>query len=163
MEQTTLPILSRKTTETLLEQRRKDPQAFYQHVLSLRANGWPLRAIAQSLGVSRTAVSAWEAKAIPHSSLPESEKLPETLNIQLNSTYRQTTLTPEQEAELLSLSQLASQVRRHTALQAPTRKAANELESLLLKYSNAGVSITKLANACKVTRRAIAQRLEKYK
>ena len=59
------------------------------------------------------------------------------------------------------LAREASKVRRFTDPDAPSRDAAKELEELLHYHKERGASLNTLKVACGVSRRAIAQRLEK--
>lgn len=164
MEQINTPTLSKETTDILKETRKGPyPSVFYQQIYALRKAGWPLRAIANSLGVSRTAVSSWETKADPQNTTEALESLPAGLTPNLKSTYLNKDLTWEESAHLHTLAVKASKVRRYTSENSEGRKAAKALEKLLLEYNDEGISITKLAQACGVTRRAIAQRMEKYR
>lgn len=139
-----------------LQEIKKSGQSeeFLSHIQELRHSGWPLSSIATALGVSKTAVSKWEHKKF--TPIPQLSPSPPTYN-------RPYTLTQEQEQELFSLSQQASTVRGLTPQNSPARKAAHTLEALLIRYRELNTSVTDLAKACNVTRRAINQRLEKYR
>lgn len=155
-----LPSLSEATVEKLKYLKNVNTSEFYRYVLSLRNNKWPLRAIAKPLNVSRSIVSVWERKATTDN-LPIVEQLPPTLPREMRSVYSKHVLTIEQSNELRLLAKEASKVRRFTAENSPSRQAAAKLEKLLKSYKEQGASLSQLATACEVTRRAIAQRLEK--
>jgi len=70
-------------------------------------------------------------------------------------------ISTQDEKRIAELAPEASLVRRFTAQDSPTRAAALELEDLLWHYKELGVTLNDLAKAAGVTRRAIAQRLEK--
>ena len=154
-------MLSEGTVETLRTLREGDKQVFYAFVVSLRANNWPLRAIATPLNVSRTAVQLWERLFDGTAPLTETEPLPKSLPRRLKTTYVRLELTPKQRAELKKLAHEASKVRRYTDPNAQSRKDAKKLEDLLHEYTAAGASLGHLASACGVSRSAIAQRLRK--
>lgn len=156
-----LPELSKDTIDKLEYLKTIDLPDFYQYVLSLRKNKWPLRAIAEPLGVSRSIVSVWEKKAIDVD-LPDTEQLPPSLPKEMKPVYSKYILQPEKIKELRKLAKSASKVRRYTDENALSRVSAIKLENLLREYKDEGASLSQLANACGVSRRAIAQRLEKH-
>lgn len=157
-----LPELSDGTVKKLLKLRDKeDKEEFYQHIASLRRNSWPLRAIAEPLGVSRSIVNIWETKIDPLAKLPETEQLPQLISEQVKPIYSKYELTDEEKQELWGLAREASKVRRYTDPESPSRAAAKKLEDLLHEHKAKGASLNTLKNACGVSRRAIAQRLEK--
>lgn len=157
-----LPELSPSTIQQLSQLRAKeDKEDFYLHVASLRKNSWPLRAIAEPLGVSRSIVNIWETKIDPLATLPVTESLPKQISEQVKPIYSKYELTPEDSQTLWDLAREASKVRRYTDQDSPSREAARELEGLLHFHKERGASLNTLKNACGVSRRAIAQRLEK--
>lgn len=157
-----LPELSPSTIQHLSELRDKeDKEEFYLHVASLRRNSWPLRAIAEPLGVSRSIVNIWETKIDPLAKLPEVEELPKQISEQVKPIYSRYELSKEDAQTLWDLAREASKVRRYTDPDSPAREAARELEDLLHFHKEKGASLNTLKDACGVSRRAIAQRLEK--
>lgn len=145
----------------------KDDQ-FYINIFALHAKGWSLQEIATSFSVSKSAVADWEKKAVKIIALaenPSTEDIPvkEKLSKSLSKALKpeQPKLSITQQQEILTLAQVASKVSRNTPLDAPSRKAAAKLEKILRYHKDRGVSYGKLAAAAGVTRRAIAQRLEK--
>jgi hypothetical protein len=158
-----LPRLSRETVNQLKDLRdQDDKQPFYALVVALRKNRWPLRAIADALGVSRSIVNIWETKLDPRTPIPEAEDLPEVINEQVKPIYMRYTIDEDEAVKLAVLTQRASKVRRFTAPNSPARLAAKELEERLYHHRKAGASLNTLRVACGVSRRAVAQRLEKY-
>lgn len=156
-----LPELSEVTVNILRDLREGDRQHFYAYIVSLRANHWPLRAIATPLGVSRTAVQRWQKLFDASVHVPVTEELPEVLPRRVNTSYIRMKLTSEQEEELNKLAHEASKVRRYTDPNAQSRRDAETLEALLKEYKEEGASLGQLASACGVSRSAIAQRLRK--
>lgn len=120
------------------------------HTKALRSEGWPLSVISDAVGVSKTSVSKWSHR--------DSEEQPP----EVPEYVRPHELTPFEIKNLSLLTEKASKVRRFTDVQAPSRVAALALEKSLLAHKGNGVTISDLARACGVTRRAINQRLEKY-
>lgn len=155
-----LPTLSEPTVERLKALRHDRPSDFLAMVRSLRLNNWPLRAIATPLGVSRSAVAQWEAQIGPDAELPETETLPR-VEKKFRTLYEKFEIPEDEAADLWDLAREASKVRRYTDYASPSRVAARKLETLLHYYHDQGASLAALAEACGVTRRAIAQRLEK--
>lgn len=155
-----LPKLHESTVRKLKELRATDTAAFYLMVKSLRENKWPLRAIATPLGVSRSAVADWETKASENAPLPEAEEMTKVAK-SLRPLYQKVDIPEDSAKTMYSLAREASKVRRYTDYASPSRLAARELETLLHFYKDQGASLSDLADVCGVTRRAIAQRLEK--
>ena len=151
--------------------REQQSNQFYLNIVSLHLNNWSLQDIASSFGVSKSAVANWEKKGkklitipsfdqgnnipvkeVKKPELPSKAPKPEPVDFPI-----------EAQQTILKLAQAASRVSRNTPADAPSRKAAAELEDILKHYKDQGVSYSKLAAAAGVTRRAIAQRLEKKK
>jgi len=160
-EKSTLPELSPDTVAQLKKLRDTDRPAFYQYVASLRRNKWPLRAVSEPLGVSRSIVQIWEHKVLESTVLPETEQLPKAIDDQVKPIYLRYELTDEESTQMYVLAREASKVRRFTDLDSPARDAAKELEDLLHYHKERGASLNTLKVACGVSRRAVAQRLEK--
>lgn len=150
--------------------REKQSTQFYINIVSLHKANWSLQDIADAFGVSKSAVANWEKKgktitdnqlvAVVGIPVKNIEK-PETPSKE--SKQAQVDFPIEAQQTILKLAQMASKVSRNTPADAPSRKAAMELEEILHYYKDKGVSYSKLAAAAGVTRRAIAQRLEKNK
>lgn len=157
----TLPTLPQDVTEKLVALKDTSTEDFYALVVALRTQGWPLRAIGEPFGVSRTAVQGWEKKHNPEKALPEVPKLPSKPKKEKDK-VKKYTLTPEECKTLRELADLASTVRRYTDIYAPSRLAANDLEQKLLEYTNLGVSKVDLAKASGVSDSSIKQRLRKF-
>lgn len=161
-KETTLPQLADETVAQLKKLRAQDDkQPFYALIVGLRRNKWPLRAIATPLGVSRSIVNIWESKLNEGTPVPEAEDLPNVISEQVRPIYMRYTLTEEESIELYVLAREASKVRRFTDPDSPSREAARKLEEKLHYHKERGASLNTLKVACGVTRRAIAQRLEK--
>lgn len=157
------PELPEETVQMLKKLRNEEDRTpFHDHVASLRVNGWTLKSIADALHVSRSIVSIWESKSIKNpEDLPETIQLPTDIDERIRPIYSRYELSTDQATELYVLTEKASKVRRYTKANDPAREAARELEDLLHKYKSEGASLNQLKNACGVSRRAIAQRLEK--
>jgi len=156
-----LPSLSPETVQQLVALRDTDKEKFYALVMAIRTRNWPLRAIAEPLGVSRTAVQGWERK-YNHIPLPEVEWMPTPPPKERTSGTVRKTLSDEECQALRELAEEASTIRRHTDQNAPARRSAVILESKLYTYHVNGITLTQLAEACGVSRSAIAQRLRKF-
>lgn len=124
---------------------------YLSHVKALRVEGWPLSAISEVFGVSKTTISAWESK---------SDYDPEPVEVPPYPKTRDLSFFEVENLRLLT--EQASKVRRFTDKNAPGRRSALALEKTLLHLHGEGITITALAKACGVTRRAVNQRLEKY-
>jgi len=159
----TVPVLSDELIDRLKDLRETDRDAFYALVSELRTRKWPLRAVSEALGVSRSIIAVWSRKGADFE-LPEIRELAEDvpeLPSKVRPMYSTYTLTDEQRDKLYALAREAANVRRFTDQNAPSRLAAAELEDLLHEHRDKGASLSDLADACGVSRRAVAQRLEK--
>jgi transposase len=158
---TKLPTLPQETATQLVALKGISPEEFYALVTALRTQGWPLRAIGEPFGVSRTAVQGWETKYSPETPLPEVPELPQKKK-KSKEKKQKYVLTPEECQKMAELAETASSVRRYTDENAPSRKAAEEFERYLLEYTDLGVSRADLARASGVSDSSIKQRLRKY-
>lgn len=160
--QNILPTLPQDTTDKLLALKGTNSGEFYALVKALRIEGWPLRAIAAPFSVSRTAAQGWEKKYEDGTPLPQVPALPVVPRQGRKNSSKKYTLDLDQIKELQHLANLASNVRRYTDRNAPSRTAAAQLEALLIEYSDKGVSRTQLAKYCGVSDSSIKQRLRKH-
>lgn len=159
-----LPELSEKTVQTLKNLRDTDKTQFHAYVFALRQEKWPLRAISEALDVSRSIVSIWEKKGADEpQAVAEVEKMPKDLPTTVRPVYSSYSLSDDDKDTLRLLAIEGAKVRRFTDPNSLSRKAATELEDLLHMHREKGASLADLASACGVSRRAIAQRLEKRK
>lgn len=153
--------------------RLEQDSQFFINIVSLHQNNWSLQEIANSFSVSKSAVATWEKKGkkiiedLPFAVAIDSD-VPFKEKKELKSASKtvkkvQIDFPIEAQQRILVLTQVASKVSRNTPVDAPSRIAAKELEDLLAFYKEKGVSYSKLAAAAGVTRRAIAQRLDKVK
>lgn len=157
-----LPTLPQATVNQLVALRGTSKEEFHALIKALRLENWPLRAIAEPFGVSRTAASDWEKAYDGATELPKVPSLPVVPVKERKSAYKKTELSADEAQDLLKLANLASEVRRYTDVSAPSRRAALELEGKLIEYANKGISRTQLAKYCGVSRSSIQQRLGKY-
>jgi hypothetical protein len=153
--------LSEETVTQLQTLRETDKTSFLALVKALRVAGWPLRAIGEPLKVSPTAVKDWEKKSSPETLLPPVEGVPVVEAPKRVNRSKAYTLSDEESLQLAILTREASTVRRYTDAHAASRESARRLEAMLHSYRDMGVSISKLAEACGVSRAAISQRLKK--
>lgn len=159
---TKLPELPNDTATQLVALKGSNPEEFYALVKALRLEGWPLRAIAEPFAVSRTAVQGWENQHTG-ATLPEVPDLPKReIKERKKNTTEKYVLSDEEAKILRQLADEASQVRRFTDRNAPSRTAATILEAKLIEYSNKGVSRKQLAVHCGVSDSSIKQRLRKH-
>jgi len=168
-EQKQNAALPEDTAETLRRVRDESTTEFYAYVLALRAKRWPLRALGDVFGVTRVAAKAWETRAKQSA---EAVKLAEDLdvpNLPLNARgngVKPRKLVPDVPQEdrqyIRDLANKAKDVRRWTPEDSEAREAAKKLEKLLYDYAyKKNVPVTRLAEHAGVSRRAVAQRLEK--
>lgn len=139
-----------------------DRPALKNHIAALRRQHWPLRSIAEALGLSRATVQYWERNADPTSQpekVPLSPKAIETAGVR---TVRWRSHLRQDEAERLAvLAPQAQKVRSQTPEDSPLRDAAALLDALILKAQGRMVAVTEIAQAMGVTHRAVSARLER--
>jgi DNA-directed RNA polymerase specialized sigma24 family protein len=162
-------VLPVDTAANLKNARDKSATDFQAAVIALRANNWPLRAIADVFDVTRVAAKAWHERALQN---PEAVQLAKEFVVpslplsargsQVKAVRLKPDVHPEDRERIRSLAVLASTVRRWTPQDSPERRAARELEALIKHYvDDLKVSPSTIAAHAGVSRRAIAQRLEK--
>jgi predicted DNA-binding protein YlxM (UPF0122 family) len=165
-------LLAKNFVKNMNYLRSKQNPQFYLNIVALHGQGWSLQEIADSFEVSKSAVANWEKKGKSITDPDELQQLlydipakPQKPQVALKAPKpAQPSLSISEQQEILKLAQMASKVSRNTAPNAPSRIAAAKLEAHLYYYHvKVGVSLSKLAAAAGVTRRAIAQRLEKEK
>lgn len=147
---------------------RGETRQLHGRVLALRNQSWPLRAIADVIGVSRMSVQIWGRDAVED---PELVELAGTLDVpplpdnargsRVTGRKMKVDVPPKDRDRLKELAVSARQVRRWTPPNAPERVASHELDRRVLTYLNRGVTAMDIARAAGVTRRAIAARLER--
>lgn len=161
-----LPEVTAQQLKTARETSQTD---FYALIIALRDRRWPLRAIGDVFGVTRVAAKAWYTRALEDSVAAERAKTLSVPNLPINTRgngVKATKIVPDVPVKdrtvIRDLAEKAKNVRRWTPADSPERDAALELEELLYHYhKNRNVPVTKLAEYAGVTRRAVAQRLEK--
>lgn len=160
-----LPADAARLLQEFKDTSRND---FYSYLVALREKGWPLRALAEPLGVSRAAVLSWEKETTTMTLTDMSRyPLPELpLDSHAQPFYPKKIVPdiPKKDVpELIQLQKQAKKVTRWTPEGHPTKLAAKELEEKILFYANQRkVPVASIARHLGVTRRAIAQRIEKH-
>jgi len=167
-----LAQLPQETVDTLLDLKTNNRTEFLLFVLNLRAANWPLRAIAEPFGVSRAAASLW----VKQGQKLQSDGVAATLQLTVppipvttyGQKYKPVKVTPnvkKSDVEYMrNLFSEAKKVTRWSDPSSPEKIAASKLEELILYYTQQRkVPVATIANHLGVTRRAIAQRIEKYK
>lgn len=158
---------------TLLQKfRAEDKAEFHAFLLALREKKWPYRAIGDVFGVTRAAVRSWYVQAASDpfnfsraEAMLDGEDVPSLPPNTRGSTARPKKLvpevSPEDQEKIQDLTAQARVVKRWTPENSPARAAAFELETLLHHHAGRGVPVSRLAQYAGVTRRAVAQRIEK--
>jgi hypothetical protein len=165
-----LAVLPEDTAQDLREAKENNPKQFYGMVYQLAEAGWPHRAIAEPFGVSRASAGNWLSKASQDTSELDLsyDKIPSVPVTTHGQNYRPKKIkpdVPQKDIELLrDLAAQAKQVTRWTAPNSPLRAASEKLEEKLVYYvETRKVPVAVIARHLGVTRRAIAQRIEKHK
>jgi hypothetical protein len=163
--------LPQDTADLLKKLRENDIPEFHAFLLALREKRWPYRAVGDVFGVTRAAVRAWYVQAASDPfNFARAEVLvehaPDLPAATRGSGVRPKRLIPdvppEDQERIRELTAQARVVKRWTPEDSPARAAAFELERLLHFYaSERRVPVVRLAKYAGVTRRAVAQRIEK--
>lgn len=161
--------LPEAAAQELRDARERSQTEFFAHIVALRAERWPLRAIGDVFGVTRVAAKAWFTRAEADDEAVELSKTLSVPRLPINSrgngvkAVKLVPDVPEKDRDVIrNLADQAKNVRRWTPEESTEREAAFALEELLYHYhKNRHVPVTKLAEYAGVTRRAVAQRLEK--
>ena len=140
-----------------------DRPALKAYINALRAQQWPLRAIGEPLGLSRSTIQYFEktAEYVDHTILdiPFSPKAIETAGAR---TVRWRSHLPgNQKAWLHVLAQQARKVRAQTLPGSAPHRASEDLDNLIEHYLNRMVPVTEIAEAMGVTHRAVKARIER--
>lgn len=165
-----LAILPEDTVKELKSLRESGPRPqFLANVYYLRKEGWPLRSIASPLGVSRSAVRNWdlEGKELvtvhnittimkAHAPLPVTAHGTKTKVVKIPHD-----LNPTDRERIRTLAEVARNRTRWSEPNSKESKASDELEELIAKAVRRKVPVATIAKHMGVTRRAVAQRIEK--
>lgn len=161
--------LPEAAAKNLRDARERSQTEFFAHIIALREERWPLRSIGDVFGVTRVAAKAWFTRAENNEDAVELAKTLVVPRLPINTRgngVKAVKIVPDVPSKdrtvIRNLADQAKNVRRWTPEDSPEREAALELEELLYHYhKNRNVPVTKLAEYAGVTRRAVAQRLEK--
>ena len=161
--------LPEAVAQELRDARGRSQTEFFAYIIALREERWPLRTIGDVFGVTRVAAKAWFTRAEADEEAVELSKKLFVPRLPINTRgngVKAVKLVPDVPVKdrtvIRDLAEKAKNVRRWTPADSPERDAALELEELLYHYhKNRNVPVTKLAEYAGVTRRAVAQRLEK--
>lgn len=143
-----------------------DRDALRGYIRALRDRRWPLRAIGEPLGLSRSTIQFWETTGVPEENPSQeivvsmSPRAIETAGDKL--TRRRSEVLEEDKQRMNLLSFMAKQVRSQTPENSPLRRAANELDAKIEEYLKRMVPVTEIAKAMGVTHRAVKARMERY-
>ena len=139
-----------------------DRKALKRHIAALRDKQWPLRAIGEPLGLSRSTIQFWERAAdggYPSKAVTLSPKAIETAGVK---TVRwRTRIHPVHWEEFGKLAKSAQKVRSQTPEISQLREDAERLDVLIEYYLNKMVPVTSIAKAMGVTHRAVKARMER--
>jgi hypothetical protein len=153
--------LPEETALLIISLRENDEEEFYAYIKALTDAKWSLRAIAAGIGCSFTSIQKWKQMASQETKHPVPE-VPQKVKAASSRPVKPEVNIPTADRKrILELTAKASMVRGRTPKDSPYRKAALELEDLLHFYKDQDVSYKTLAEIAQVSRRAIAQRLEK--
>lgn len=165
-----LAVLPEDTAQDLREAKENNQKLFLGMVYQLAEAGWPHRAIAEPFGVSRASAGNWLSKATQDISVLDLSyaKIPSVPVTTHGQSYKPKRIkpdVPQKDIDLMrDLAEQAKQVTRWTPPNSPLRVATAKLEEKLVYYTQTRkVPVAVIARHLGVTRRAIAQRIEKYK
>lgn len=163
---TKLLHLPEDTAQELKRLQGTDREKMCGLVADLNDAQWPLRTIAQALGVSRTSALSYArqgrtqrsvdhtpADSTPHTPIDAPGSGVKPARIYFN-------IPPSQRQEFIDLYALARTKTRWSNANSPEYKAATEFNSRLLTYKRRRIPLATIAKHLGVSRRAIAQRIE---
>lgn len=145
-----------------------DKTALYSLVADLTDAEWPLRSIAQALGVSRTTAHNYSRRgtsARPEGYTPPADtptKPIDTYGAGLRAKRIPLDVPPAELPRLKELYESARKKTRWSNQNSPEVKDSTELGELLLKYRRRKIPLATIAKHLGVTRRALAQRIENF-
>ena len=154
---------------TVLKDVDRSSALFLAHVVSLRLQGWPLRALADPLGVSRVTIRNWQSKGSARQDILQLTTQITTPPVPLDAKGTGVTTKkipkgiPERDrTRIAELSPIAAKNNQWVRKDSEERLASQELDSLVETYViQRNVSATVFAQAAGVSRRAIMQRVER--
>lgn len=163
---TQLVHLPQETVTELKALQQSDREKMCGLVADLNDAQWPLRTIAQALGVSRTSALSYArqgrtqrstghtpAQTTPHVPIDAPGSGVKPARIHLN-------IPPNQREEFRNLYDLAKTKTRWSNANSPEYKAATQFNDKLLTYKRRRIPLATIAKHLGVTRRALAQRIE---
>lgn len=156
------PILP-EATKRLLQETNTQEQT--ELICALAAEGWPVRVLSDATGLSKATIhrrisgNKNQTPSSKHPVPPFNHKL-YGHGVRAKKIVRNLT-----QADRAKIHDLQQQAKTKTRWSTPTSKenlASEELDRLVLKYVQRKVSLTVIAKHMGVTRRAVAQRIEKF-
>lgn len=158
-------MLPEATKRLLLEQTNHSKQTEY--ICALAAEGWPVRVLSDATGLSKAAIHRKINKKENTADAAKSDLPVPPFNHMLyapgvHGKILTRNITPDDRQRMKDLHEEA---KKRTRWSTPTSKeniASEELDQLVLKYAQRKVSLTTIAKHLGVTRRAVAQRIEKF-
>lgn len=155
-----LTSLPSDMAEKLINLRETNKEEFFNLVLALRLASWPLRAIADVLGVSRESVSRWENKGQPSNNISVPiPPIPDTRD--RTKATPKSALTKLETSRLRSLASTARDNSNYTDEVSPSKAASRELDEFILQLRARGVATNDIAVAAGVSKSAVNQRVRK--
>ena len=162
MSLATLPTAEVDRLKALHESGDRD--ALRAYIRALREQQWPLRAIGDPLGVSRSTVQYWEQTGQPAKDPKDTvvPLSPRAITTAGTKTVRWRSRLPEGVAEQLKYhADRAKMVRSQTPPNSPLRQSAKILDDMIALYLSHMVAVTEIAEAMGVTHRAVKARMER--
>lgn len=166
------PRLPDETNNLLASLNTTDPDSqeeLTKFICALAAEGWPPRTIAGASGLSRTAVSnRLYRNSLSNDPKPNTEHKVPPFNKKLYAPgvrpkKLESNLTAEDRLKIRELHDKAKNKTRWSTPTSPENIASEELDQMILKYVRRKVSLSVISKHMGVTRRAVAQRIEKFK
>lgn len=161
-----LAELPNETVKELQEFKETDTEKLREKIRALRGKGWTLRSIATALNVSRTTIQNWDKKAtatdtdkLTDDALPTPSLFSYGSNVFPFKIPKD--IPPKDIKVMQELREAAKNKTRWSDQNSKETKASQELDKYILKYSQRKVPLQTIAKHLSVTRRAVAQRIEK--
>lgn len=156
------PILPEATKRLISE--LEDYQEQTDYLCALAAEGWPVRVLTDATGLSRSAIhrrlrSENSTTGTPHPVPKFNHKL---FGPGVKSKALTLNIPPADREKMHDLHQKAKNRTRWSEPTSEENIASQELDHMIRKYVQRKVSLTTIAKHIGVTRRAVAQRIEKF-
>lgn len=156
-------MLPEHETDKLKElYQKKDRQPLMAYIAALRKERWTLQDIANALGTTRSTIQYWENKnqnECNDSDIAVSVRKLSSYGVKTKKSFAEIPVADQER--MAYLSQQAKKIGNKTPVDSPLHALSQELDEIIYKHLLRLVPVSKIAEACHVTHRAIRARYER--